>query len=66
MHDPRHEGGRKLRAVCDRGQNYALETEQLGRCIENGEEPFVSPDFSIRNAKLLDAVLEQIERLRDV
>ena len=41
-------------------QNYALETEQLGRCIENGEEPFVSPDFSIRNAKLLDAVLERI------
>lgn len=41
-------------------QNYTLETEQLGRCIENGEKPFVSPDFSIRNAKLLDAILESI------
>ena len=41
-------------------QNYTLETEQLGRCIENSEEPLVSSDFSIKNAKLLDEVLEQI------
>ena len=41
-------------------QNYALETEQLGRCIENGEKPFVAPGFSIRNAKLLDQILEKI------
>lgn len=41
-------------------QNYALETEQLGRCIENGEEPHVSPAFSIKNAGLLDTVLEKI------
>lgn len=53
------EGKETLRKIPVR-QNYALETEQLGRCIENGEEPFVSPDFSIKNAKLLDAVLERI------
>lgn len=41
-------------------QNYTLETEQLGRCIENSEEPLVSSDFSIKNAKLLDEVIEQI------
>ena len=40
-------------------QNYTLETEQMGRCMENGEEPFVSCDFSIRNAMLLDMILEQ-------
>ena len=53
------EGKETLRKISVK-QNYTLETEQLGRCIENGEEPFVSPDFSIRNAKLLDIILEQI------
>ena len=40
-------------------QNYAIETEQFGRCIEYGEELHISSDFSIRNAKLLDMVLEK-------
>lgn len=53
------EGKKTMRKVSAR-QNYTLEIEQLGRCIENGEKPFVSPDFSIRNAKLMDAVLDQI------
>lgn len=52
------EGEKTLRKVSAK-QNYTLETEQLGRCIENSEEPFVSPDFSIKNAKLLDEILEQ-------
>lgn len=42
-------------------QNYALETEQFGRCIENGEEPLVTADFSIRNAGLLDMILSKIQ-----
>ena len=42
------------------GQNYKLETEQLGRCIEKGEAPHVSEEFSIRNAKVLDVILDQI------
>ncbi len=54
------EGKKTLRKISVR-QNYTLETEQLGRCIENGEEPFVSPDFSIKNARLIDTILEQIE-----
>nr|MCR5236010.1 Gfo/Idh/MocA family oxidoreductase [Lachnospiraceae bacterium] len=41
-------------------QNYALETEQFGRCIENNEEPHVSAEFSIRNAELLDMIMESI------
>ncbi len=41
-------------------QNYSLEIEQLGRCILDGEKPFISPDFSIKNAKLMDAVLQEI------
>ena len=44
----------------DAGQNYMLEIEQLGRCIENGENPHISPEFSIKNAELLDKILSQI------
>lgn len=40
-------------------QNYALETEQLSRCIENGEKPHVSAEFSVRNARLLDLILKE-------
>ena len=41
-------------------QNYMLEVEQLGRCIERGEEQHITPEFSIKNAELLDKILEQI------
>ncbi len=40
-------------------QNYSLEIEQLSRCILHGEKPFVSPEFSVRNAELMDMVLKQ-------
>ena len=41
-------------------QNYALEIEQLSRCILYGEAPRVTPEFSIRNAELIDWVLREI------
>ena len=41
-------------------QNYALEVEQLGRCIENSEKPHVSAEFSLRNAKVIDRILTDI------
>ena len=41
-------------------QNYSLEIEQLGRCIQNGETPHVSSDFSIRNAEFMDKVFKEI------
>ncbi|MCR5420543.1 MAG: Gfo/Idh/MocA family oxidoreductase [Lachnospiraceae bacterium] len=53
------DGKETLRKVMAK-QNYTLETEQLGRCIEGGEKPFVSPEFSIKNARVIDKVLEQI------
>lgn len=40
--------------------NYQLEVEQLGRCVANGEEPYVSPDFSIKNAEAMDVALNAI------
>ena len=42
-------------------QNYALEIEQFGRCIESGEEPRVSDAFSIRNSELLDKLLAKLD-----
>ena len=44
----------------DAPHNYRLEVEQLGRCIEGLETPYVSNTFSIRNAETIDRVLEAI------
>ena len=52
--------GKKTERKIKAEQNYKLETEQLGRCIEKGEDPHVSKEFSLRNAGLLDTILEQI------
>lgn len=41
-------------------QNYALEIEQLSRCILYGEKPHVTEKFSIKNAELIDCVLKEI------
>ena len=41
-------------------QNYRLEVEQLGRCITDGEKPFVTESFSVANARIIDRILEAI------
>ena len=40
--------------------NYKLEVEQLGRCIRDGEMPHVCPEFSLKNTRLMDQVLNEI------
>jgi len=40
--------------------NYRLEVEQLGRCILEGEAPLVSREFSLRNSRVLQEILEKI------
>lgn len=40
--------------------NYMLEVEQFGRCIEAGETPHISPEFSVRNAEVLDMILAKM------
>lgn len=42
-------------------QNYSLEVTQLGKCILDGDTPRVSEEFSIKNAKLIDMLLESID-----
>ena len=41
-------------------QNYRLEVEQFGRCIRNGEQPHVTREFTIRNLRTLERILEAI------
>ncbi len=41
-------------------QNYSLEVAQMSRCIAGGETPYVTPEFSMKNARLMDKVFEEI------
>lgn len=41
-------------------QNYSLEISQLGRCILSAEKPHITPEFSIKNAALMDTILSEI------
>ena len=52
--------GKTLERKVHAGQNYALELEQMNRCILYGENPHVTPEFSIANSTLMDAVLKEI------
>lgn len=40
--------------------NYQLEIEQMGRCITDGERPWVSNEFSLLNARVLDSALDSM------
>lgn len=53
-------GGESIVKTISARQNYALEVEQLGRCIEGLESPHVSADFTLRNARTLQAILQTI------
>ena len=41
-------------------QNYRLEVEQFGRCIDENEIPAVTEEFSLKNARLVERILEEI------
>ncbi len=44
----------------DAPSNYKLEIENFGRAIDGTEKPLVTPEFSIKNMKLLDTILDDI------
>lgn len=52
--------GKEEVKVVDTPQNYRLEVEQMGRCILDGETPFVSNEFTLKNARLMDRILKEI------
>ncbi len=41
-------------------RNYTLEADDLSLCILKGNKPYISPEFSIRNARLMDQILAKI------
>ena len=52
--------GKKITKTVTAPQNYALEVEQLGKCITGEETPCVSEDFSLKNVRILERILKQI------
>ena len=54
------DGRRDIRIV-EAPHNYRLEVEQLGRCITEGEMPYVTEDFSVSLARTIDRVLKEID-----
>ena len=53
-------GKKKIVRSMKAPKNYTLEVEQLGRCIKEGEKPYVTPEFSLKNSALIDEVLKEI------
>ena len=41
-------------------QNYSLEIAQMCRCVNGDETPHVTPEFSIKNAELIDKIFMEI------
>lgn len=41
-------------------QNYSLEIANMCRCINGEETPHVTPEFSIKNAELMDRIFKEI------
>lgn len=54
-------GGEKTVKTVSTPDNYGLEAEQLGRCITDGEKPWVSPEFTAANGRVLEKILQQIQ-----
>jgi len=52
--------GRELKKTVTVRQNYCLEVEQMNRMINGTGKAIVTPEFSIRNARLMDEVLREI------
>ena len=52
--------GEKETKTVNTPNNYMLETEQLSRCILNGETPHVSKEFSLAEARVMDRIMKEI------
>lgn len=53
------EDGETIKTV-ETPDNYALEVQQLSMCAKGKAKPFVTKEFSLKNAKLMDTILKQI------
>ncbi|MCR5581481.1 MAG: Gfo/Idh/MocA family oxidoreductase [Pseudobutyrivibrio sp.] len=41
-------------------QNYSLEIEQLSKCVLKEDIPFITPEFSMKNLRLMDKIFDEI------
>jgi predicted dehydrogenase len=55
-----NQGDKKTVFTVDTPNNYMLEIEQMGRCITDGEQPYVSNQFSLKNSRVIDRVLAEM------
>ena len=53
-------GGKTEVKVVPTPDNYGLEVAQFGRCITEGETPFVSNEFTLQNAKIVEKIHKTI------
>jgi len=53
-------GGKETVRKITARQNYALELEQMNKAICGRDKLIVTPDFSIKNAMLMDRILKEI------
>ena len=53
-------GGREEVKTVTARSNYSLELERLSECIEGRAEILVTPEFSMRNTKLMDMLLDSM------
>ena len=42
------------------GSNYCLEIEQMNRCITDEAEPHITEEFSMKNMRILDRILDAV------
>lgn len=52
--------GNKRTVEVDAPNNYQLEVENLSRVVLGEEKAHITPEFSLKNAKLLDTILDEI------
>lgn len=55
-----HKAGTTQEFTVEVPNNYLLEFEQLTNCILYGEQPYVSHEFSIKNARTIDLILKSM------
>lgn len=44
----------------DAGSNYSMEMEQMNECIKGKAAPYITEEFSIRNMRILDSILDAV------
>lgn len=52
--------GRKETVAIEMPNNYLLEVEQMCRCVEEGEAPFVTEEFTIANTRTLERLAQAV------